>query len=200
MQKVIGCNGRNKTGKFKESRRLQLAAEQSRVTGFIIRHQPGLINTIACVSRWRISTLPSEPGEGLPGVGFPKWQVELLKVRNGRPANGTLNGHITGYRGQSNRFFLLHSTKDNKQDDMGKRFVAIWFRHLKTDTMIRRQQALKEVPFVLAFPDHGRMLVTEPAALAKAKGIYAGMVVADARIILPVLQVLMINKVMQNNC
>ncbi|HNP21787.1 MAG TPA: DNA polymerase Y family protein [Panacibacter sp.] len=55
--------------------------------------------------------------------------------------------------------------------------------------MIRRQQALKEVPFVLAFPDHGRMLVTEPAALAKAKGIYAGMVVADARIILPVLQV-----------
>jgi protein ImuA len=23
--------------------------------------------------------------DGLPGVGFPRWQVELLKVRNGNP-------------------------------------------------------------------------------------------------------------------
>jgi protein ImuA len=32
---------------FKESRTLQLAAEQSRVTGFLIRHQPKILNTIA---------------------------------------------------------------------------------------------------------------------------------------------------------
>jgi protein ImuA len=70
---------------FKESRRLQLAAEQSRVTGFIIRHQPKIINTIACVSRWRIISLPSELEDGMPGVGFPRWNVELLRVRNGKP-------------------------------------------------------------------------------------------------------------------
>jgi protein ImuA len=70
---------------FKESRRLQLAAEQSRVSGFLIRHQPRFINTIACVSRWRITSLQSELIDGMPGVGFPRWNVELLKVRNGKP-------------------------------------------------------------------------------------------------------------------
>jgi len=69
---------------FKESRRLQLAAEQSRVTGLLIRHQPKILNTIACVSRWRITSLPSELQNGMPGVGFPRWNVELLKVRNGK--------------------------------------------------------------------------------------------------------------------
>ncbi len=72
---------------FKESRRLQLAAEQSRVTGFILRHQLRVLNTIACVSRWRVTSLPSELSDGLPGVGFPRWNIELLKVRNGKPGN-----------------------------------------------------------------------------------------------------------------
>ena len=70
---------------FKESRRFQLAAEQSRVTGFLIRNQPQLANTIACVSRWHITSLPSQIEDGMPGVGFPRWHVELLKVRNGNP-------------------------------------------------------------------------------------------------------------------
>jgi protein ImuA len=68
---------------FKESRRFQLAAEQSRVTGFIIRHQPQSVNTIACISRWHITSLPSQLEDEMPGVGFPRWNVELLKVRNG---------------------------------------------------------------------------------------------------------------------
>jgi protein ImuA len=90
---------------FTASRRLQLAVEQSRVTGFILRHQPrGLVTNVtgnvprnvsgnvtanvtgnACVARWRITPLASQPEAGLPGVGFPRWNVELLKIRNGRP-------------------------------------------------------------------------------------------------------------------
>lgn len=70
---------------FKESRRLQLAAEKSRVTGFLIRNQPRIVNTIACVTRWRITSLQSELPDSMPGVGFPRWYVELLKVRNGKP-------------------------------------------------------------------------------------------------------------------
>jgi len=31
--------------------------------------------------------LPGEPVDGLPGLGFPRWQVELLKVRNGQPGS-----------------------------------------------------------------------------------------------------------------
>ena len=71
---------------------------------------------------------------------------------------------------------------------MDKRFVSIWFRYLKTDWFIRRQPYLKEVPFVLASPDHGRMIVTAPNMLAQQQGIDAGIVLADARAIIPSLQ------------
>ena len=59
-------------------------------TDWMIRHQPRIINTIACVSRWRITSLPSELQDGMPGVGFPRWNVELLKVRNGKPGTWQL--------------------------------------------------------------------------------------------------------------
>ena len=41
---------------------------------------------------------------------------------------------------------------------MNKRFVAIWFRHLKTDWMLGRQPELKGVPFVLALPAKGSLV------------------------------------------
>ena len=72
---------------FTETRRLQLAVEKSRVTGFIIRNKPRSINITACVSRWRISHIPSELKNNLPGVGFPRWDIELLKIRNGKPGS-----------------------------------------------------------------------------------------------------------------
>lgn len=70
---------------FTDSRRLQLAVEKSKVTGFIHRIDPKEFNTTSCVTRWKISTLPSNLSDNLPGVGFPRWNVELLKVRNGTP-------------------------------------------------------------------------------------------------------------------
>jgi len=70
---------------FNESRRLQLAVEQSRVTGFIHRFRPKNTGAVACVSRWKITSLPSITPDGLPGIGFPRWHVELLKVKNGMP-------------------------------------------------------------------------------------------------------------------
>jgi len=70
---------------FTVSRRLQLAVEQSRVTGFIIRCNPRNINTTACVARWKIISIPSVVVDDIPGVGFPRWNVELLKIRNGNP-------------------------------------------------------------------------------------------------------------------
>jgi protein ImuA len=72
---------------FTDSRRLQLAVEESRVTGFILRSNPRNVNTTACVTRWKITPLPSELPDGMPGVGFPHWNVELLKVRNGMPGS-----------------------------------------------------------------------------------------------------------------
>lgn len=68
---------------FAQSRRLQLVIEKSRVTSFIIRKRVEKISSTTAVARWKISPLPSEPVEGMPGLGFPRWAVELLKVKNG---------------------------------------------------------------------------------------------------------------------
>lgn len=73
---------------------------------------------------------------------------------------------------------------------MAKRYVAIWFRHLTTDWWVRRQSELKSIPFVLAAPEHGRMVVKAVSRVAYANGIYTGMVVADCRAILPGLKVI----------
>jgi protein ImuA len=70
---------------FTLSRRLQLAVEHSHATGFIIRSHNKKLNTTACISRWKITSLPSQLPDNLPGVGFPKWKVELLRMRNGKP-------------------------------------------------------------------------------------------------------------------
>jgi protein ImuA len=75
---------------FAQSRRLQLAVENSKVTGFLLRNDPRKVGTTTCVARWQITSLPSELEDGLPGVGFPRWQVELLKVRNGNPGSWQL--------------------------------------------------------------------------------------------------------------
>ncbi len=72
---------------FTASRRLQLAVEQSGVTGFILRHNPRSPGANACVTRWEITSLPGELSGNMPGVGFPRWNVNLLKVRNGTPGN-----------------------------------------------------------------------------------------------------------------
>jgi protein ImuA len=70
---------------FKQSRRLQLAVEQSRITGFILRNRLANLGSTACAARWEIKSLPSETVDDLPGLGFPRWEVELSRVRNGKP-------------------------------------------------------------------------------------------------------------------
>jgi protein ImuA len=74
---------------FMASRRLQLAVEQSQVTGFILRNTKR-ITFSACVSRWKVSPLPSISLDGLPGVGSPAWQVELQRIRNGKSGTWSL--------------------------------------------------------------------------------------------------------------
>ncbi len=72
---------------------------------------------------------------------------------------------------------------------MVKRFVSIWFRELKTDWFTIRQPPLSHVPFVICIADHGRMIITGINSLATKAGITSGMLVADARAIVPHLQV-----------
>jgi protein ImuA len=60
---------------FNDSRRLQLAVEKSRVTGFIHRQQPKALNAVACVSRWKVIPVTSALPGNMPGIGFPSWEV-----------------------------------------------------------------------------------------------------------------------------
>ena len=84
------------------SRRLQLAAERSGVTAFVLRRwcnggqaarERNLPN--AAATRWQIAALPSRPvtrfreggdSRAGSGIGHPCWRVELLRCRGGEPA------------------------------------------------------------------------------------------------------------------
>ncbi|RZL16062.1 MAG: DNA polymerase Y family protein, partial [Pedobacter sp.] len=73
---------------------------------------------------------------------------------------------------------------------MCKRYVAIWFPQLKANWFLIRQPELKDHAFVVAHPDHGRLIINAVNPEAKCHGIYPGMAVADARAMVPDLKVL----------
>ena len=73
---------------------------------------------------------------------------------------------------------------------MASRFVSLWFRQLTTDYFSLRRPALRPIPFVLAAPDHGRMIISAANLLAQDQGVTKGMAVADARALIPSLEVL----------
>jgi protein ImuA len=93
MEEALKCEGlaaviaEIKELSFTDSRRLQLAVEQSQVTGFVLRNNPRSVNTTACITRWTITPVASDLANEMPGVGFPRWNVDLLKVRNGKPGS-----------------------------------------------------------------------------------------------------------------
>lgn len=97
------------------SRRLQLAAESSGVTGFLLDLGAGMPGRrggrpeglSAAVTRWRLDAAPSRdeeedaaprPAGGLPGLGAPRWSVALERCRGGRPGRWTLIREEEGWR------------------------------------------------------------------------------------------------------
>jgi protein ImuA len=70
------------------SRRLQLAAEASGTIGIALRRWRRQTEVAdygqltAATTRWRVSALPSTPLP-VPGVGRPRWLVELVRCRAG---------------------------------------------------------------------------------------------------------------------
>ncbi|HEX8607450.1 MAG TPA: DNA polymerase Y family protein [Pedobacter sp.] len=73
---------------------------------------------------------------------------------------------------------------------MAKRFLSIWFRYLTTDWLCLHRPELKEQPFVFAVPIHGRKLVSAMNAIAEAEGIQINMPTADAKAIVPGLEII----------
>jgi protein ImuA len=86
------------------SRRLQLAAESSGIIGIALRRwrrqteASDFGQPTAATTRWRVSALPST-ALPVPGVGRPRWLVELLRCRAGESAEFELEacddtGHL----------------------------------------------------------------------------------------------------------
>ena len=74
------------------SRRLQLVAEASGTLAIAVRRWRRMAEAsdfgqpTASVTRWRVSALPSSPLP-VPGVGRPRWLVELIRARAGECAD-----------------------------------------------------------------------------------------------------------------
>lgn len=62
------------------TRRLQLAAETGGALGLLLRPDAACPDHTAAVTRWRVGSL----GAG-HGLDYPRWQLERLRVRGGRP-------------------------------------------------------------------------------------------------------------------
>jgi len=99
---------------FKESRRLQLAVEHNHVTGLLHRSNPRTENTVACLTRWKIATLPSHMDGVIPGIGFSRWRVELAKVRNGRPGIWDLEWSRRGFQSLTTQRAAPHQNPKRK--------------------------------------------------------------------------------------
>jgi len=103
-EEALGCNGLSavitETADitYTASLRLQLAIDESRVTGFLLRQMTRPPQPIASAARWRISAARSHsPIPRLIRVGYPSWTIHLEKVRNGRPGSWQLEwraGHL----------------------------------------------------------------------------------------------------------
>jgi hypothetical protein len=74
-----------------QSRRLHLVCEQSGATGLLVRRRfygrehSRKQGGSAATTRWRIRSAPTETNA--PGLGDPRWQLELLYRRGGAPAS-----------------------------------------------------------------------------------------------------------------
>lgn len=73
---------------------------------------------------------------------------------------------------------------------MKQRIVHIWFPHLVTDWMARRQPELKNIPFAMTMQEKNRRVIKAVNAAAQSGGVFVNMVLADGRAMLPELEVM----------
>lgn len=72
---------------------------------------------------------------------------------------------------------------------MQRRYLSIWFPTLLTDWKRIKRPEFAHVPLAFADKEGNRMVVTAASSEASSQGIYTGMPLADARAILPELEV-----------
>lgn len=89
---VAAAVGEAQAPDLRAGRRLQLACEKRGGFGVLLHRRPyggpaGRARTVSgssSFSRWRIAGAPSQPPPDVPGLGPPRWRVELERCRGGR--------------------------------------------------------------------------------------------------------------------
>ncbi|WP_207458985.1 hypothetical protein [Azospirillum sp. SYSU D00513] len=90
MEEALRCPslaavaGEVEAGDLTASRRLHLAAESAGTTAILLLPGTPRRGVSAAMTRWTVTPLPSANEAGEPGIGRPRWRVELLRCRNGR--------------------------------------------------------------------------------------------------------------------
>ena len=82
-----------------DSRRLQLAAENSGATGFLLGHTTSA-PIAAPITRWKVSSNVGKPGQRFDE---PAWTLDLLYCRGGRPGSWTIEWRNQGLHNLSNQ-------------------------------------------------------------------------------------------------
>jgi protein ImuA len=95
MEEALRCPGVSgallvlRTLDLTAARRLQLAAESGGAVGLLLRPDEEDIagGASAALTRWRVGALPGPGGAGKHDLGDPRWQLDLLRCRGGKPGS-----------------------------------------------------------------------------------------------------------------
>jgi len=125
---------------FTASRRLSLRAAAGGGTAIVLRADGGTngnanggIGASAAATRWSVAARPSlpvrHPGLAMPGLGVPRWRVELVRCKRGRPHDWlvewdheTLRFHLAAPL--ADRAPVQADTASRRHADAGSRHVA----------------------------------------------------------------------------
>ena len=112
------------------SRRLHLAAETSRVAGFLLRRSrtfddPRFGEPNAAITRWRIAALPSGPplphAPAVPGLARAVWRLDLVRCRGGEPASWIVEAcDATGHLGLVSDLYHRSAAADREVAAAGR--------------------------------------------------------------------------------
>lgn len=127
---VLARDGRHYD--FTASRRLSLRAAAAGGTALVLRIGDATpAGSTAAVTRWSVAARPSvpvrHPGHAMPGVGRPRWRVELQRCKRGRPGDW-----LVEWDHETVRFHLAAPLADRaplRDGDAARRVAAAAGRH-----------------------------------------------------------------------
>ena len=172
------------------SRRLQLAAEAQGVTALLLR--PPLA---AGAGRRRARPPPAggsphcrRPAGAGRALGPPRWRVELLRCRGGRTGVWQVGWREEGWHEIADPVLVAADARDRPAAQAGPRSAAAAAAP-DSGAGGGRAPLRPERPLATFVSQNGALRLAAVCARARAAGLAPGMMLADARALLPPLQV-----------